>query len=163
MSAQIARIYDCDLNLLPQNDTKSLGKLEASIYELRLRKKKRWPASESHWRDAIPWPHAPVLWCARALHWWRHLAGLCRSRASLLNRATSAVHSQSWALSILSSTTAKGTHCDALVPDGLLVLLLRGNIFLFCSWLHSLKIWSLLKTRGGSIAPVLLDQVSFIG
>ena len=39
MSAQIARIYDCDLNLLPQNDTKSLGKLEASIYELRLRKK----------------------------------------------------------------------------------------------------------------------------
>ncbi|MEY3123216.1 MAG: hypothetical protein RI993_2041, partial [Pseudomonadota bacterium] len=40
--------------------------------------------------------------------------------------------------------------CDALAPDGLRVLLLQGNICLICSWLHSLKIWSLLKTRGDS-------------
>jgi hypothetical protein len=61
------------------------------------------------------------------------------------------VRSRSWVLSILSSPTAKGIHCDALAPDGLRVLLLRGNICLSCSWLHSLKIWSLLKTRGDSM------------
>ncbi|MBU1777326.1 MAG: hypothetical protein KJ899_11880, partial [Gammaproteobacteria bacterium] len=42
------------------------------------------------------------------------------------------------------------TRRDALAPCGQRVRELRGNTCSICSWLHSLKIWSLLKTRGDS-------------
>ncbi|SDW43767.1 hypothetical protein SAMN05216309_1161, partial [Nitrosomonas europaea] len=39
---------------------------------------------------------------------------------------------------------------DVPVPDEQIVHELQGKTLFDCSWLHSLKSWSLLKTRGDS-------------
>src|SRR3546814_7747471 len=43
-----------------------------------------------------------------------------------------------------------GTHRDAPAPSDRHARAPRGKTCLSCSWLHSLKNWSLLKSRGGS-------------
>src|SRR3546814_9130944 len=44
-----------------------------------------------------------------------------------------------------------GTHRDAPAPSERHARAPRGKTSLSCSWLHSLKSWSLLKSRGGSL------------
>ncbi len=78
------------------------------------------------------------------------LALVYRSRVCVPTHSGFAEHSRSSARSTQSLPTARDTHCGAPAPCGLRVLLLQGNICLICSWLHLLRYWSLLKTRGDS-------------
>nr|SPS05753.1 exported protein of unknown function [Candidatus Nitrotoga fabula] len=56
-----------------------------------------------------------------------------------------------WVQSTLLLPTVTDTRNDAPEPIAQRVLLLREKICFVCSWLHSLKGWSLLKIRGDSI------------
>lgn len=46
---------------------------------------------------------------------------------------------------------ARDTRLGVQTPSGLPAPVLQGNTALLCSWLHSLKSWSLRESRGGSI------------
>ena len=56
-----------------------------------------------------------------------------------------------WAQSIQWRPIGRGIRHGAPAPCVLRVRVLRGKLCLICSWLHFLRGWSLLKTRGGSL------------
>src|SRR3546814_4116814 len=64
--------------------------------------------------------------------------------------ASSAAHNRSSARSPPRRPTTMGTHRDAPAPSERHARAPRGRTRLSCSWLPSLKSWSLLTSRGGS-------------
>ena len=59
-------------------------------------------------------------------------------------------HNRSWAQWIQRLPTRTDTRHGVRTPCVPLVHVLRGKTCLISSWLHSLRCWSLLETRGGS-------------
>src|SRR3546814_10132606 len=83
--------------------------------------------------------------------WSRHREPRCQPRAAGPSSATAAAHSQSSAQSTPPPPTATDIRRDAPAPSEPHARGPRGKTCSSCSWLLSLKSWSLHKSRGGSV------------